>query len=223
MLFLLNIIFAVAIIILTYKYFELKERYNCEEIADQDYLKGISTIFDENEFYTIPHSAKVAEEAEKISRILELDENQIKSIKLASYLHDCGESLYKSDFLKQAGPLSEGEWQLLKFHPCLGERALRGTLQLSDDVPSIIRWHHEWWDGSGYPDNLAGEQIPLASRILTVADAACAMSCDRPYRQAFSPEQIDYELEKMSGIMFDPSIVKARMSTKKLKVLSEKK
>ncbi|MBF0405827.1 MAG: HD domain-containing protein [Candidatus Riflebacteria bacterium] len=210
MLVFLNILLALALAGLTYKYFELKESIEQENKPGPDYVRAISIIIDENESYQVSHAQRVVNEAEKIAEGMNLDENQINSLRIAAYLHDSGELLPEYGFLKKKGSLSEKEWNLLKFHPAVAEKTLRMTLPDDNEVPSIIRWHHEWWDGSGYPDNLSGNQIPLLARILTVADAVSAMESERPYRPAMAKAQIEIELDKMAGIMFDPEVLLAR-------------
>ena len=210
MLVVMNILLALAVAGLTYKYVELREKHQREGIPDLCYLEGVTHLFDTLEGYGRVHAVEMAQEAEAIGRHLSLDEKTIVSLKIAALLHDCGEAQLPRELLKARRPLSADEWFLVKAHPVLGEMSLRKGLPAFDEVPSIVRWHHERWDGSGYPDRLMGEEIPMTARILAVVDAAAAMSQERPYRAACSPESIESTLQSMSGLMFDPRVIKAR-------------
>ncbi|MFZ2959324.1 MAG: HD domain-containing phosphohydrolase [Candidatus Ozemobacteraceae bacterium] len=212
----INIFLAVALVGLTYKYIELRDLHEREGIPDLTYIEGLSSILDAAEVYAAAHAREIAKEAETIGRFLGLPESSLVSLRIAALLHDCGQVQIPRELLKKTHPLSSEEWFLLKTHPLIGEMALRKALPAHDEVPSLVRWHHERWDGTGYPDHLAGEEIPLGARILAVADAANAMSQDRPHRPAFNAARIDTDLEKMAGLMFDPKIVRARIEARKL-------
>ncbi|HOT28120.1 MAG TPA: HD domain-containing phosphohydrolase [Candidatus Ozemobacteraceae bacterium] len=208
--YILNLALAVACTWLAWRYFDLQERLQMQQIPDLTFLAGISGIIDSVEGYAEPHATDMAREARAIARHLKLDERTIASLHIACLLHDCGMANIPREIVKQPRALNADEWFLVKTHPLLGELALRRHVPVTEDVPSIIRWHHEKWDGSGYPDHLVGDEIPLAARILAVVDAAASMKVARSYRKALNPEQIRVELGIQSGLHFDPVVVRAR-------------
>jgi len=190
----------------TYKYFVLKENIATSTIIYQNYIKNISSVIDRAESYNNHHASKVAELSVKIAKAMVLSDEDISKLSIASYLHDIGILLISNSFAKKNGALNQEEYVLMKTHPLIAELKLRNGAEENDEIPLIIRWHHEWWDGSGYPDGLCGDEIPLLSRILTISDAISAMKEDRPYRQEFPESKIKFEVKKMSGIQFDPVI-----------------
>ena len=123
-------------------------------------------------------------------------------------MHDLGKVAIPASIVMKAGPLSDEEWEFMRGHSIIGERILAGVPSL-EDVASMVRSSHERWDGQGYPDRLAGEQIPIGARIIFVADAFCAMTEDRPYAVARSVESTRRELLACSGAQFDPAVVTA--------------
>jgi len=208
--FAFNVILIVAITALAFKYLRLREITSGEHLPDLAYLGGLASLIDSAEGYASPHSIVMAQNAAEIGRRIGIAEPGILSIRLAALLHDCGQINLPRDIFKKNGPLTPEDWFLVKTHPLLGELALRRAVPILEEVPSLVRWHHERWDGSGYPDRLQGEEIPLAARILAVVDAASAMSQARPYRPARSDQQIQHELVRLSGLHFDPEIVNVR-------------
>jgi diguanylate cyclase (GGDEF)-like protein len=152
------------------------------------------------------HSRSVAEYAEVIACELQWDDEQVGLLRLAAMLHDVGKVGVPDRVLRKAGPLTEEEFEEIKRHPVIGSDLVRRVDGLSPIV-SWIRHSHEHFDGSGYPDGLEGEAIPLAARILLVADALDAMTSDRPYRTALSREHAVRELRENAGTQFDPLCV----------------
>ncbi|MBF0502883.1 MAG: HD domain-containing protein [Candidatus Riflebacteria bacterium] len=213
-LIIINIFLAIAVVGLTYKYIELRDLHEREGIPDLVYIEGLSAVFDAAEGYSEPHAREMANEAEAIARVMGLDEATIFSLRIAALLHDCGQAQIPREIFKKRRELSSDDWFIVKTHPLLGEMALRKSLPAHDEVPSLIRWHHERWDGTGYPDRLEGDEIPVAARILAVVDAANAMSRERPYRSAWNANRIDKELEKMAGLMFDPKVIRGRIKAR---------
>lgn len=142
-----------------------------------------------------------------IGRTLGLEERELRVLARAAELHDLGKLAIPDGILSKPGPLDEQEWEFVRQHPLVGERILRGSPALQE-VASIVRSTHEHWDGSGYPDGLAGEQIPLAARIVGACDAFAAMASRRPYRTALAPEAALAELERRAGTQFDPTVVR---------------
>jgi HD-GYP domain-containing protein (c-di-GMP phosphodiesterase class II) len=128
-------------------------------------------------------------------------------VRIAAFLHDIGKVGVPTDLLMRDGALAKSEREIVAQHPEIGSRLLK-PLDIPSSVATAIRHHHEWWDGSGYPDGLSGEEIPLIARIISVTDAFDTMSCDRPYRAALDRNVICRELRCYSGIQFDPDLTK---------------
>jgi HD-GYP domain-containing protein (c-di-GMP phosphodiesterase class II) len=128
-------------------------------------------------------------------------------VRIAAFLHDIGKVGVPTDLLLREGALAKTEREVVEQHPEIGSRLLK-PLAIPSSVATAIRHHHEWWDGTGYPDGLSGEEIPLIGRIIAVTDAFDTMSCDRPYRAALDRNVICGELRRFSGVQFDPDLAK---------------
>lgn len=155
--------------------------------------------------YTKSHSSRVALLSMYIGRVIGLDKRQLKLLFLAALLHDIGKIGISERILHKNGPLTEKEFQIIRKHSLIGANILNSMDSLSELVPVVLH-HHERFDGNGYPAGLAGENIPLLSRIITVADAFEAMTSDRCYRKKVSFDTAFEELKKNSGTQFDPEI-----------------
>jgi HD-GYP domain-containing protein (c-di-GMP phosphodiesterase class II) len=149
----------------------------------------------------------VGELAARVARRMGLDTEQVELTRLAGSLHDLGKLAIPEEILRKPGPLNEAERLVLERHPQIGFRML-DSLGV-EPVATWVLYHHERWDGDGYPDGLPAERIPLGSRILLVADAYDAMTSDRVYRSRFSHERAISELERCAGTQFDPDVVLA--------------
>ena len=158
--------------------------------------------------HTGEHSDRVVGLAERIGERLGLGERELRDLGFAARLHDIGKVGVPDLVLHKPGPLDEDERELIKGHSVWGAD-LVGRIPGLEDVARIVRHHHERYDGFGYPDGLAGRDIPLASRILTVSDAYVAMTEDRPYRRARPRFEVDHEFRDCSGAQFDPYVVQA--------------
>ncbi|GBD32284.1 MAG: hypothetical protein KatS3mg081_1978 [Gemmatimonadales bacterium] len=160
--------------------------------------------------YTSGHSQRVAEIARLLARELGLHFREVDNIATAALLHDVGK-IYEefAPILRKAGKLSAEERNIMCSHPIKSAELVATISNLRGYVERCIRHHHENFDGTGYPDGLAGEDIPLGARIILVADTTDAMTTDRPYRRALSYERVVEELEKYSGTQFDPRVVSA--------------
>ncbi len=141
-----------------------------------------------------------------IGRALGLSEQELESLKLAAILHDIGKIGIRDKILLKEGKLTDEEAMVMNMHPKYGAEILEHIRQLKDVIPGM-RGHHERYDGSGYPDGLKGEEIPLFARIIAIADAYDAMTTDRPYRKALPQEVALEELRRFSGRHFDPALV----------------
>jgi putative two-component system response regulator len=178
-------------------------------------IKALAQALEAKDEYTQGHSERVSEIAVGISKYLSLSEVEIQDIWLAGLLHDIGKIGVRESVLNKPGRLDPEEWQSIQRHPVVAERILCPIEELSA-VISIVRHHHERFDGSGYPDGLEGGDIPLGARILTVADAYDALTSRRPYRDALSVDDALRVLEDASGSQFDPVIVRAFASSTEL-------
>jgi putative nucleotidyltransferase with HDIG domain len=143
----------------------------------------------------------------EVARRLGLHERQVELVRKGSLLHDIGKLGIPQSILAKPDKLTTEEYETIKRHPGLGAALLEKSSHLRPLIP-IVRQHHEYFNGEGYPDNLAGNRIAIEARIVSVADAIEAMSTDRPYREARSPEYIVRELERCSGTQFDPQVTK---------------
>jgi HD-GYP domain-containing protein (c-di-GMP phosphodiesterase class II) len=153
--------------------------------------------------YTGEHSRGVVDHATAVGRKLGLGPDELADVEHVALLHDIGKISIPDSILNKPGRLSEEEWEVMRSHPIASERLIREVPGL-DHLGPAVRAEHERWDGGGYPDGLAGEEIPLASRITLVCDAYHAMTSDRPYRRALAREVARAEIEKGIGTQFCP-------------------
>ena len=164
-----------------------------------------STRLDLVEGYTAPHALRLAAVADKLAVAFGFSERGRRDLRIAALLHDIGESQLDLPFLTASRPLTFGERQMLWRHPVVGERVMYDR-NLPEAIGLLVRWHHENWDGSGYPDGLRGEQIPLAARLLRLADVWCALTQDRPFRSAYQETEALAHLRAMAGTALDPTV-----------------
>ncbi len=194
----------------------LRELYNVNlqlERANQELLELMVAAIEARDPYTSGHSRRVSEHAKVIAQIMGLRAPLAKRVGIAALLHDVGKihEVFAPILLKP-GRLTEEENAIMQTHPIKSEELVAKVSQLRDIV-SAVRHHHENWDGTGYPDGLAGDRIPLASRIIMFADTIDAMTSDRPYRKALDADAVRSELMKYRGRQFDPSICDALISS----------
>jgi HD-GYP domain-containing protein (c-di-GMP phosphodiesterase class II) len=155
--------------------------------------------------YTGGHSEHVANISKELATKLHLTEKEIGEIYWAGVVHDIGKVGIDSSIINKKGKLTEEEYEIVKKHSSHGAAILDESDDLRD-IAEIVKHHHEWWNGKGYPDGLIGDDIPFSSQILTVADAVSAMMDKRPYSRAKTKSEIIEEIAKNSGIMFNPKI-----------------
>jgi putative nucleotidyltransferase with HDIG domain len=168
---------------------------------------SLARAVDARDVYTGSHSQRVAELAARTARRLGLPDEEVELTRLAASLHDLGKLAIPEEILRKPGPLTDPERMVLERHPQIGFRMLE-SLGV-DPVADWVLHHHERWDGSGYPDGLPGEQIPLGARIIFVADAYDAMTSERVYRRRIGSDQAVAELQRCAGSQFDPDVVEA--------------
>jgi HD-GYP domain-containing protein (c-di-GMP phosphodiesterase class II) len=166
----------------------------------------LARVIDARDSYTARHSQKLAGWAETTATMLSCTPEEIRNIRWAAQLHDIGKIAIPDSILRKAGPLTEDEWVVMRRHPVIGAEIV-SPLKRLEPVTPLIRAHQEKMDGTGYPDGLCGDQIPLGARILTVVDSFGAMTDDRVYRPALSPREAASELKRCAGRHFDPQVV----------------
>lgn len=169
---------------------------------------ALARAVDVRDTYTSDHSERMARLAVAVARQMGLDEETVNHIRLAALLHDIGKIGVPDAILRKPGPLNEEEWAIMKTHPEIGAEIVAPIRKLHP-VVEIILAHQERYDGTGYPRGLKGEEIPLGARILAVVDAYSAMTENRVYRKARSPEEAIAELKRCAGTHFDPQVVQA--------------
>ncbi len=183
---------------------------SAEEINElnEGLLTTLSEIIDLRDPYVLGHSRLVSVYATEIAKVLNINQKQIELVRKAGLLHDIGKLGIPMELLTKPSSLTPKEYETIKTHAALGGDLVKNTPSLRPLEP-IIRHHHERYDGNGYPDKIAGNQIVIEARVVAVADAIEAMSSDRPYRRALKPDKVKRELFEHSGTQFDPLVVDA--------------
>ena len=174
-------------------------------------FRNLGAGADEYEGCAHPHAGRIAVIADQIGRSFNLGSRDRFSLRIAALAHDLGETVMNRDYIKRAGTLSDEERIDLARHPLLGEREAANA-GADRGAQLLVRWHHEWWNGNGYPDGLRFEQIPLGARILRVADAYASLTDARPFRSAFTEQQAREHLLEWTGLEFDPRVVRALLA-----------
>jgi HD-GYP domain-containing protein (c-di-GMP phosphodiesterase class II) len=200
---------AAGAVCLAFPLFGVRQLYKSKiqlEKNSQDLLELMVAAIEARDPYTSGHSRRVARSATVIARIMGLTSRQVERVGVAALLHDVGK-IHEvfAPILRKPDRLTPEEWAIMQTHPIKSEELVKKVSQLSDIVKPV-RHHHENWDGSGYPDGLMGEEIPLFARIIMFADTMDAMTTDRPYRSAMTETDVIAEFKRHSGRQFDPSI-----------------
>ncbi|MBA2340912.1 MAG: HD domain-containing protein [Pyrinomonadaceae bacterium] len=183
-----------------------KEQRNAEES-----FARLAASVDEFEAYAHPHATRIATISDEIAKLFHLGIEDRWALRVAAFTHDLGEAALKRDYIRYAGELTIDERLDLARHPVIGETELANA-RAPRAAQLLVRWHHEWWNGAGYPDSLREHQIPLPARILRVADSYAALTDARPFRAAQSAETARQTLIEWSGLEFDPQVVRAFLS-----------
>ena len=191
---------------------ELMDKFHTDSSNSNNHMTDVVTslagAIDAKDTYTKGHSTAVSRYSEALARALNLPDDDVERIKLGALLHDVGKIGIPENILGRTGKLSDEEWEIMKQHPVIGaEKVLAPVPALRDLIP-MVKHHHEHWDGSGYPDNLKGEEIPLAARIISVADTFHALISDRPYRKGLPIEKAIEILRIGAGIQWDSELVR---------------
>jgi len=172
------------------------------------HVSALAAAMDLRDRRTAEHSEDVVMLARLVGEMLQLDKAALMELEFAARLHDVGKIRVPDDVLNKPGPLDPEEREVMRCHAAWGSETLSGVPGL-EVVATVVRFHHERWDGRGYPDGLNGACIPLASRIIAVCDAFGAMTCNRPYRAAMGSSEALDELRSGAGTQFDPAVVDA--------------
>lgn len=171
-------------------------------------LESIAAAVETRDPYLKGHSERILGYTQPLVAALELSQPQVGALQIAARLHDIGHIVIPDAAINHPGPLTEAQWELVRQHPVAGAEFLK-SLDFFGEVGLIIRGHHESYDGTGYPDRKAGEEIPLVSRLLAVADAFDSMTSPRPYREAMDMDEAIDQIRRLSGQQFDPRVVEA--------------
>ncbi|HLZ27155.1 MAG TPA: HD-GYP domain-containing protein [Chloroflexota bacterium] len=198
---------ALAAIPLTAIYYTLRNTVTLET-QTIDALFNLADILDARDPYTHGHSLRVGQYAEKLALAMDLPGDDAHLIFLAGRLHDIGKCAIQNEVLMKPGPLTDDEREHMCIHPEVGSSML-ASFSLFRECARYVRGHHERWDGTGYPDGLAGETIPLGARIIAVADAFDAMTTTRPYRKAMPIYEAYRRLEESAGAQWDARVITA--------------
>ncbi|MEN6370497.1 MAG: diguanylate cyclase [Armatimonadota bacterium] len=178
---------------------------------DSSMIRSLSAAVDARDRYTCGHSERVTNYAVRIGEAIGVAADVIAGLRVAGQLHDIGKVGVPDSVLSKPGSLTNEERQAVQSHPSIGEKILRRAPHIDLIIPAVL-FHHERWDGAGYPDGLSGESIPLMARIISIADAFDAMTTDRPYRKALSVQHALLELRANAGKQFDPALVELFIS-----------
>ena len=196
------------------RFFSAERRARLEQLIElNDAYRGtahvLGDIVETDDSYTGAHTRGVVQLSLEVADHLGLDQARCRTVEFAALLHDVGKIAVPKEIINKAGPLDDHEWEIIKTHTIEGQRLLDQVGGFMREVGEVVRGSHEHWDGRGYPDGLAGEQIPLEARIVSTCDAFDAMTTTRSYREAMSREDAIAELERCAGHQFDPTIVAA--------------
>ena len=172
----------------------------------------LGEVIEDDDHYTGEHSRGVVALSVETARELGLGERDQRLVEFGALLHDVGKLQVPNEIINKAGPLDDDEWAIMRRHTIDGEAMLAPVGGMMHAVGRIVRGSHEDWDGTGYPDGLVGEEIPLASRIVACADAYSAMTTDRSYRKALGHDKAVAELRRCAGTQFDPRVVEAAIA-----------
>ncbi len=185
---------------------ELEESYLKLKAANRQALFGLAEAIEARDPYTKGHCGRVAAYSLVLAKESGYPDDGLETLEFGAFLHDIGKIGIKDAVLFKPGPLEPDEWAHMREHPVKGYE-IASKIEMLKPIMSAVRNHHERWDGTGYPDTLVGEEIPMAARIVAIADAYDAMATDRPYKKAMSLDECEAMLRKASGKMYDPALI----------------
>jgi putative nucleotidyltransferase with HDIG domain len=177
-------------------------------MATRDQVYALSATVDAKDPYTYGHSNRVASVAETIAKSIGMSGKSLADVYAAAILHDIGKLGVPDVILTKPSKLTDAEWKIIHQHPAEGAKIISHVKELSTLIP-LIRHHHEWYDGTGYPEGLKGDEIPLGARIISIADAYDTMTTKRLYRNVITHKEALRELKRCSGTQFDPKLVES--------------
>jgi putative nucleotidyltransferase with HDIG domain len=175
------------------------------EVDYHEIIECIVSALDAKDTYTAGHSQRVSDMALKVCMLIGLNEKSTEQIHIAAHLHDIGKIGVPDAVLNKAERLTEKEWEEIKKHPITGAEILSKSRHLNE-LKDIVLYHHERYDGKGYPEGLQGERIPVGARIIAICDSIDAMTSSRSYREANTNEYCYDQIKNNLGIMYDPII-----------------
>src|SRR5262245_53020907 len=190
---------------------ELEESYEKLKAANRQALFGLAEAIEAKDPYTKGHCGRVAAYSLVLAKEAGYPAEGLETLEFGAFLHDIGKIGIKDAVLLKPGPLDEAEWAHMREHPVKGYE-IASKIEMLKPIMSAVRNHHERWDGSGYPDKMTAEEIPIAARIVAIADAFDAMATDRPYKQALPLEECEAVLRKTAGKMYDPELIEVFVS-----------
>lgn len=176
------------------------------EEAREAMLRAFGVALEQRDYETHGHTERVARISVRLARALGIGGKDLEALRWGAYLHDIGKLAIPDHVLLKEGPLDDAEWELMRKHTEIGYQMLEPIPFLPDRTRNIVRYHHEHWDGSGYPQGLAGTDIPLEARLFAVVDVFDALTNDRPYKRGWSVQEVARELRDLSGSHLDPHI-----------------
>ncbi len=185
---------------------ELEESYEKLKIANRQALFGLAEAIEAKDPYTKGHCGRVAAYSLVLAREAGYPTEGLETLEFGAFLHDIGKIGIRDSVLLKPGPLDDAEWVHMREHPVKGYD-IASKIEMLHPIMPAVRNHHERWDGSGYPDKMVAEDIPIAARIVAIADAYDAMATDRPYKKALPLEECEAILHKTGGKMYDPELI----------------
>lgn len=190
---------------------ELEESYEKLKIANRQALFGLAEAIEAKDPYTKGHCGRVAAYSLVLAKEAGYPADGLETLEFGAFLHDIGKIGIRDAVLLKPGPLDDQEWLHMREHPVKGYD-IASKIEMLHPIMAAVRNHHERWDGSGYPDKMKGADIPLAARIVAIADAYDAMATDRPYKAALPLEECEAVLRKTAGKMYDPDLIEVFVS-----------
>jgi putative nucleotidyltransferase with HDIG domain len=190
---------------------ELEESYEKLKAANRQALFGLAEAIEAKDPYTKGHCGRVAGYSLVLAKEAGYPADGLETLEFGAFLHDIGKIGIKDAVLLKPGPLDDAEWTHMREHPVKGFE-IASKIEMLKPIIGAVRNHHERWDGSGYPDKMKAEEIPIAARIVAIADAFDAMATDRPYKAALPLEECEAVLRKTAGKMYDPELIEVFVS-----------